>query len=154
MKKLFLALLFIIPLVAFSQEQTFPSKEKKAIDSYLNTFCECLNEVLSTLNPTMIEYMQIFADSGEATAQKFINNYVENATEEEVNNFLASANMMQNEAFISKLDNCDDKGTMSQKSIDSIDNEKGESYDYLMKSMSKNIQCKFTEMFIKMGSEE
>lgn len=151
MKKSFLIILLLIPFVSFSQ---LPKKERKAIDNYADSTCQCLNELINTLDGKMVEYLNVFSEEGEVTAQAFLANYLENASEEDTNSLLESANLMQTESFGLKIEACDDGSNLSSKTSEEIENEKGSSYDYYLKVLSTNSNCKLTKMFIEMGNED
>ena len=150
MKKSFLVLLFIIPILSFSQQ--LPREEQKSIDTYANSACDCVNNLINTLDSGMVEYLQIFADSGETAAQTFLNEYLTSVTEEDASALLKSANLMQTEAFGIKIEACEDRSNLSEKSNNEIDNESGGSYDYFIKALSVNQNCKLMKLFLEMGN--
>lgn len=150
MKKYFLFLFFIIPFFAFTQ---LNEQEKQLIDNYAVNLCDCVNDLINTLDPVMIDYIKVLAGKGEIEAQEFLTDYLSSANEEETNLLLTSANKMESEEFISKIENCDSENSLSEIMVLEINNEKGISYDYFLQSMSDFNICNLTKMFYYLGSK-
>lgn len=147
-KQLFISLL-LIPIISFAQ---LPKKEKILIDEYANSLCECVNEVMNTLDVNMIKYLDVFAKNGEVAANNFLTAFMEKGTPEEVQALLDSSNLMQAEDFGLKIEACEDNSKLSSKAINEIEGLKGGAYDYFMNSLSNKSNCKLSKMLLDMGA--
>ena len=154
MKNFNLIILLIAPIFAFSQANSITNKEKKAIDAFTNSMCECVNEVMNVLDENMLKYLDEFATNGETAASEYLANFMQTATSKESQSLLDSSNYMQTEEFGLKFDVCDDKSTLSNKSSDEIDNLKGVAYDYFIRSMSNNSVCKISKSLFELGNTD
>ena len=148
MKNIFFLLLFIIPFLSFGQLTT---NDKKEIDIYATNLCSCVEEAISDLGATMKEYIEVLANEGTEAAEKYIAAYLEGASQEKIDQFLADADKMQDPIFLTKIENCDNNENLPEKSIKEINNESGESFDYFFKLLSDKYFCKLTKMFYNLG---
>ncbi len=151
MKKLLITFVFFIPFLSLSQ---ISDNEQKEIDIYVSKLCKCANEVMNTLSPIMSNYIEILAEHGESVAEKFIIDFLTDATEEERNKFIADADLMNSKEFQAKIENCDDNSNLTTTSIAQINNASGERYIYFKNLLSNKDVCKLTNMFYNMGTKE
>ena len=114
--------------------------------------CECVNDLMNTLDINMIKYLDVFAKSGENDATYFLNAFLETGTPEEVQAFLDSSDVMLTEDFGFKIEACEDNSKLSSKAIYEIDDLKGDAYDYFMNSLSSKSNCKLSKMLLDMGT--
>lgn len=150
MKNSLLTFLLIIPILSFGQ---LSINEKKEIDIYSTNLCSCVEEIISELGSTMKGYIDVLIEKGEVDAGQFITKTLENATEEKVNQFIADADKMQSPEFLARIENCENYEDLQEKSIAEINNEKGESYDYLIKLLSDKDFCRLTKMLYILGAK-
>jgi hypothetical protein len=148
MKSAFLTLL-LIPFLSFGQVS---KKEKKSIDKYALSMCECVNDLMSELHPKTIEVVMLMAEKGQEDAMKDVEAMLTEMTPEEMQEFLASFTTMESEEFLQKIEDCDGSDSLDPEMKEQIDNAEGDAHAYLMEVLGREEACKVMKSLYDLGA--
>lgn len=147
--KIALLTLLLIPFLSFSQVS---KKEKKSIDKYATSMCDCVNEVLNTLHPKVNDVIALIAEKGQDEAMKDVQTMTEEMDSEELQEFLESFTIMESDEFSQKLDDCDRTAILISELGDEINIEEGDANDYLMEVIVHKEACRMVKLLYDLGS--
>ena len=150
MKKYLKIIFLFLPLISFAQ---LTSEEQVLIENYVNKFCPCINNVINTLDPKVVEFVNLMADEGEKKAMIQIQEYVSTHSEEEAKKLITGFDKMSSPEFGKKIEKCDNKEGMSSEMTLSIDNSKGEYSEYFYNYLTTTIECKMTNYIMLLGNQ-
>lgn len=137
MKTTLIALL-LLPLLSYGQVSR---KDKKNIESYANTVCECISNLMDSLHPKTIEVVLLMGEKGQEEAMVDIQKMTLEMNEEELQEFLVSFETMGSDAFTEKIDNCEKSGVLSSELKEEIDNENSAGNSYFMELLETEEGC-------------
>ena len=150
MNRIILLLFLVAPGLTFAQ---LSKKDKKEIKTYTTDVCECVSDLINSLDPKAVEYMTILFEEGDEKANDFLTNYITSASEEEANRVNASFTAMSADSFGLKIEECDDKGKVNVKIARDIDNQVGEPYEYFLQMLDEGKSCFWLKNFYLLGNQ-
>jgi hypothetical protein len=148
--KIFLLALFLVPALSFSQVS---KSDKKSIDNYANTMCECVSDYITSLHPRTTEVLIIMAEKGEDVAISELEKMLEEMEPEEVEEFLGAFAAMESEEFQQNMNVCNQTELLNEGIEAQLDNELGAGYDYFMSLLNED-QCEVMKALYDIGSSE
>jgi len=151
MKKHLIILLVFLPFLSFAQ---LTSEEKSLIGNHANNICSCINKAINTLDPKVVEFVNLMADEGEEKAMIQIEKYISTHSEEESKVLLAGFDEMSLPEFGKKIEKCDIKENLTSEMSSSIDNVEGKYADYFYNLLKTNFACKLTNYLMELGNKE
>lgn len=149
--KIILLLLVFVPYLSIGQTS---KKDKKKIDKYSATICDCVNENMVSLHPKALKVIQLISEKGQEEAMKEVELMIGEMELEEMNEFLSSFNTMESEEFQQKIEQCDDPALLTSEVKEQIDNAEGDAYDYFMKVLSQEDTCKVLKLLHDLGTSK
>lgn len=147
---LLIAIILVVPMFMMAQ---FTKEDQKAVKKYTKKMCTCTKELINTLDPTVIKYLRLYFDEGEAKAIEFLTNYTNNS-QTEIAAVEASFKVMGEDNFMKKLSDCDNKEGLDKMVAWEIDNMSGEAYNYFLKLLEEENGCYWFKNFYKTGKRD
>jgi len=151
MKKYLKIIFIFLPFLSFAQ---LTSEEKSIIENYANNICPCINNTINTLDPKVVEFVNLMADEGEEKTMIQIQEYISTHSEEESKKLIAGFDKMSSPEFGEKIEKCDNKENLTSEMSNSIDNVEGIYADYFYKLLKTNSVCKLTNYLMELGNTE
>ncbi len=153
MKSTLLTLL-LIPILSFGQVEVneLSKKDKKSIDKYATSMCDCVNEQMATLHPKVIEVVLLMGEKGQEEAMKDVEGMLAEMDPAEMQEFLEAFTIMESDEFMQEIENCDGSDRLSAETKEQIDNAEGEAHDYLMRVLSQEEACEVMKALYDLGA--
>ncbi|GAB5417215.1 MAG: hypothetical protein Crog4KO_20810 [Crocinitomicaceae bacterium] len=143
--------LLLLPFLSFGQVS---EEDKNSIDSYTLSLCECMNDLMETMHPLMLDLIILSAEMGEEEAFMDMESKMAEMSEEEVEEFIQSAERMSSEEFEDQIDACDEAFELAEELDEKINSEAGAAFDYLLEVLDREGTCEIMNALYILGDAE
>lgn len=141
--------LLLLPFLSFGQVS---EEDQISIDDYAISMCGCINDLINDLHPKTMGVIILMAEEGEEVAMIEVEEMLTEMSQEEMEFFLESFSKMESEAFLAKVENCDEASGLNDGLEDQINSDDGDVFNYFMEVLNREETCKIVKVLYDLGN--